>query len=316
MPRISRSVSWLIGGTPLVELARLPLPNDSRLAGKLEFFNPTGSNKDRAVVEMIRHRERTGALRPGGTIVEASAGDMGFALAMVARDLGYRLVLTMPEPRGDPRCNLLRALGAEIVTTDRSKGMAEAMAAAERLAKEIEGAVVLQPFTNCANAAAHEQTAREIWQDTDGEVAAVVCPVGTGGTAAGCAAFFRQLGADVAVIGVEPAASSVLSGGGAGPHDLPGLGAGFVPDILDPLDLAEVMTVAEGEAFAMVRTLAAKEALLAGPASGAVVAAAARLVLRPQWRGRRVVAILPDSGERYEEHAAFARPEPPPQATP
>lgn len=306
MPRIARSVTWLIGRTPLVELARLPLPDGSRLAGKLEFFNPTGSNKDRAVLEMIRHRERTGALRPGGTIVEASAGDMGFALAMVARDLGYRLVLTMPERSGDARRNLLRALGAEIVATDPDRGMAEAMAEAERLAKRIQGAVVLQPFTNRANAVAHEQTAREIWEDTDGQVEAVVCGVGTGGTAAGCAAFFGELGTDVAVIGVEPAASPVLAGGRPGPHNLPGLGAGFVPDILDLGALAEVIAVDEAQACAMVRTLAGTEAILSGPTSGAVVAAACQVCTRPDWHGRRVVAILPDSGERYEEHAAFA----------
>lgn len=301
-------MSWLIGRTPLVELARLPLPAGARLAGKLEFANPTGSNKDRAVLEMIRHRERTGALRPGGTIVEASAGDMGIALAVIARDLGYRLMLAMPESRSEARHNLLRALGAEIVFTDRSKGMAEAMAEAERLAKRVPGAVVLQPFSNRANARAHELTAREIWEDTDGRVAAVVCPVGTGGTAAGCAAYFRDLGTGVAVVGVEPKASAVLAGGPPGQHDLPGLGAGFVPEILDPSELAEVIAIDDDDAWSMVRTLASTEAILGGPASGAVVAAASRLCARPQWRERLVVAILPDHGERYEDHPAFAGP--------
>ncbi|MEZ5966536.1 MAG: cysteine synthase family protein [Planctomycetota bacterium] len=307
MPRIARSVSWLVGRTPLVELTRL-CPAGARLAGKLEFRNPTGSNKDRAVLEMIRHRERTGALREGGTIVEASAGDMGIALAMIANDLGYRLVLVMPEDRADARSRLLRALGAEVVFTDRDKGMAGAMAEAERLAKTRSGAVVLQPFSNRANAKAHEQTAREIWEDTDGRVAAVVCPVGTGGTAAGCASFFRELGTGVSVVGVEPEASPVLSGGRPGRHDVPGLGAGFVPEILAPSDLAEVMTVADAVAWDMVRTLARREAILGGPASGAVVAAACRLCARPAWRDRLVVAILPDHGERYEDHHAFATP--------
>ncbi len=290
-----------------MNLARLSPPDGGRLIGKLEMFNPTGSNKDRAVLEMIRHRERAGTLKPGGTIVEASAGDLGMALAMVARDLGYRLVLTMPDRRAGTTCNLLHALGAEVVFTDRSSGMAGAIAEAERLATQTPGAVALQPFTNRANALSHEQTAREIWEDTDGEVAAVVCPVGTGGTAAGCVSFFRQVGAPVAVIGVEPTSSSVLRGGEPGPHNLPGLGAGFVPEILQPRDLSEIIDVSEADAFAMVRALAAQEAILGGPASGAVVAAAQKVCARPAWHGRLVVAILPDRGERYEEHPAFAQ---------
>jgi cysteine synthase A len=306
MARIARSVSWLIGRTPLVDLTRLSPPDGGRLVGKLEMFNPTSSNKDRAVLEMIRHRERAGVLTPGGTIVEASAGDTGMAVAVVARDLGYRVILTMPERASDARCNLLRALGAEIVFTERSLGMAGALAQAERLAKETPGAVVLQPFSNRANATSHEQTAREIWDDTDGEVAAVVCPIGTGGTAAGCVAFFRQIAAPVAVIGVEPSASAVLTGGEPGPHNLPGLGAGFVPEILQPHDLTEVLAVSEAEACTMVRALAQREALLCGPASGAVLAAAFIVCARPQWRGKLVVAVLPDHGERYGEHAAFA----------
>lgn len=305
MPRIAQSISWLIGRTPLVELARLSPPGGGRIVGKLESFNPTGSNKDRAVLEMIRHRERAGTLKAGGTIVEASAGDMGLSVAMVARDLGYRLVLTMPECRTDARCNLLRALGAEIVFTERAAGMAGAISRAEQLAKQTPGAVVLQPFTNRANAQSHVQTAREIWEDTDGQVAAVVCAVGTGGTAAGCAAYFRELGTKVAVIGVEPATSPVLSGGKPGPHNLPGLGAGFVPEILHPGDLSEVLAVSEAEAFAAVRALAQHEAILGGPASGAVIAAAQRLAQRPALVGKLLVAVLPDSGERYEEHQAF-----------
>lgn len=305
MPRIARSVSWLVGRTPLVELARLPLPEGARLAGKLEFFNPTGSNKDRAVLAMIRHRERTGALRPGGTIVDASAGDMGVSMAVIARDLGYHLVLTMPESRAE-HGELLQALGVEVVCTPPENGMAGAMAEAEQRARRIPGAVVLQPFSNRANAEAHERTAREIWEDTDGLVAAVVCPVGTGGTAAGCAAFFRDLGTGVQVLGVEPKASAVLTGGEPGRHGLSGLGAGFVPAILDPDELAEVIAVDDDEALAMVEQLAAEEALLCGPASGAVVAAAARVCSRPQWRQRLVVAILPDQGPRHPPRRAAA----------
>lgn len=307
MPRIARSISWLVGHTPLVELARaLPQGGGARVVAKLEGHNPTGSNKDRAVLAMIQQAARGGTLKAGGTIVEATAGDVGTALAVFARDLGYRVVLVMPETHAGSRCNLLRTLGAEIVFTDPKGGMSAAQIRAEQIARQTPGATVLQPFTNRANAAAHQQTAREIWEDTEGEVAGVVCPVGTGGTAAGCVAFFRATAAAVAVIGVEPARCAVLGGGAPGPHDLPGLGAGFVPDILCPGDLARVVAVDDDEAIAMVRHLAHCEALLVGPASGAVVAAAARLAREPHWAGKLLVAVLPDQGERYEEHPAYA----------
>jgi cysteine synthase A len=212
----------------------------------------------------------------------------------------------MPETRTDGRCNLLRALGARIEFTPQAAGIAGAIQRAEQLTKATPGALMLQPFTNRANALGHEQTAREIWEDTDGEVAAVVCPVGTGGTAAGCVAFFRGQGTTVPVYGVEPARSPVLAGGAAGAHDLPGLGAGFVPDILCAADLAGVLAVDDADAFAAVRELAAREAILAGPAGGAVFAAARALGRRPAFAGKLVVAVFPDSGERFEEHRAFA----------
>jgi cysteine synthase A len=255
---------------------------------------------------MLRHAERAGFQHAGGTVIEATAGAVGLALAMATADLGYQLVVVMPQRHAGARCNLLRALGSQIVFTDAAAGIAGAIERAEHLAKTTPNSLMLQPFTNRANAQAHEQTAREIWEDTDGEVAAVVCPVGTGGTAAGCLAFFRDLGAPVPVFAVEPAASPVLAGGAAGPHDLPGLGAGFVPDILRAGDLAGILAVTEHDAFAAVRELAAREGILAGPAGGATCAAARELARRPAFADKLIVGILPDSGERFEEHAAFA----------
>lgn len=303
MSRIAADVTWLVGRTPLVELAALSPPG-TRIVGKLEAHNPSGSNKDRAALAMIRHAERSGFLRPGGTVVECSSGDLGVAVAAMGRRLGYRVVLTMPEGILDPRRSLVLALGAEVVTTPVQDGMRGAMARAEQIAKGTAGAVCLQAFTNRANARIHaETTAREIWEDTDGQVALVVAPVGTGGTAAGCCAFFREIG--VAVAGVQPATSSVLTGGQAGLHDIPGLGAGFIPEILVPGDLATIVDVADADASAGVRALAARESLLLGPASGAVIHAAMTLAHQPTWAGRMIVAILPDSGDRFLDHVAM-----------
>jgi cysteine synthase A len=307
MARIAADVTWLIGRTPLVDLTRLSPPG-VRVIAKLEAHNPSGSNKDRAALGMIEHAERSGFLRAGGTIVECSSGDLGIAIALVGRRRGYRVVLTMPEWLPQNRVNLLRALGAEIVMTPAADGMRGAMARANEIARQTKDAVCLQAFTNRANARAHaETTAREIWEDTDGEVHVVVAPVGTGGTAAGCAAFFRELG--VQVVGVEPAGSAVLGGGAAGPHDIPGLGAGFVPDILAPAELAEIVAVDDREAMLGTRALAHEEALLVGPASGAVLHAAMVAARRPVNAGKTIVAILPDSAERYLDHRAL-RPEP------
>ena len=303
MSRIAADVTWLIGQTPLVELSRLSPPG-CRLVGKLEAWNPSGSNKDRAALGMIRHAERNGFLRPGGTIVECSNGDLGLAIATVGRRLGYRVVLTMPECTAVARRNLLTALGAEVMLTPTDAGMRGAMLRAEQLAKQTLGGVCLQAFTNRANSRIHaETTAREIWQDTDGRVGLVVAPVGTGGTAAGCAAFFRELGVPVA--GVQPAASAVLTGGTAGPHDIPGLGAGFIPEILVPSDLAAIVDVSDADAVAGAKALARQESLLLGPASGAVLHASQQLARQPAYAGRLIVAVLPDAAERYLEHAAL-----------
>lgn len=303
MARIASDVTWLIGGTPLVELSGLA-PAGTRMLGKLEAWNPSGSNKDRAALAMIRHAESRGFLEPGGAIVECSSGDLGLALAMLGCRLGYRVILTMPEFQPESRLALFRAFGAEIVTTPANEGMRGAMERADRIARQTEGAVCLQAFTSRANSRIHaETTAREIWSDTDGDVDAVVVPVGTGGTAAGCAAFFAEHG--VAVIGVEPATSQVLAGERPAPHDIPGLGAGFVPDILAPSDLAEVIAVSDADAIAGVRALARQEALLLGPASGAVAHAAVTVARRATFAGKTVVAVLADRAERYLEHRSM-----------
>ncbi|MBK8980628.1 MAG: cysteine synthase family protein [Planctomycetes bacterium] len=307
MPRIARDVTWLIGRTPLLELQRFGAGLGARIVAKLELENPGASNKDRAVLGMIEHAERHGFLTPATTIVECSAGDTALSLATVCAARGYRLVLTMPRGVAPGRANLLRALGAELVLTDAERGIRGALQRAEELARQIQPSLILQPFTNRANARIHQDTtAREVWEDCEGRVDTVVVPVGSGGTAAGCAAFFREVAPRVAVVGVEPARSAVLSGGQPGQHDIPGLGAGFVPDILTPTDLAEIVAVEDAEAFRAARELARLEGVLAGPASGAALAAARRLAARDSAAGTTIVVVLPDRGERYEEHACYA----------
>lgn len=303
MARIAADVTWLVGHTPLLELSRLS-PAGTRILGKLDAWNPSGSNKDRAALGMIRHAERSGFLRPGGTIVECSSGDLGLAIGTIGRRLGYRVVLTMPDNTCRQRRNMLSALGVEIVLSPLGEGMRGAMVRAEQIAKQTPGATCLQAFTNRSNSRAHaETTAREIWEDTDGKVGLVVVPIGTGGTAAGCLAFFRELG--VAVAGVQPAASPVLTGGRPGAHDIPGIGAGFIPEILVPGELATIVDVTDQEAVAGVRAAARLESLLVGPASGAVLHAALVLAGRPEHAGRLVVAVLPDRAEHYLEHPSM-----------
>lgn len=304
MTRIAADATWLIGGTPLVELTRLA-PAGARLLGKLEANNPTGSNKDRAALGMIRHAERAGYLRAGGTIVECSSGDLGLSIAFVGRQLGYRVVLTMPEGASSNRLSLLALLGAEVVTTPASEGMRGAMARTDQLAKQTPGAVCLQAFSNRANARQHaETTAREIWQDTDGQVGGVVVPIGTGGTAAGCAQFFAELG--VPVFGVEPDTSAVLHGEGPGAHDIPGLGAGFIPDILNPSQLAGIVRVTDAQARNGMQLLASQAGLLLGPASGAVLHAA-RSLAADKLANQMIVAVLPDRADHYPEHQGCCR---------
>lgn len=304
MARIASDVTWLVGRTPLVELRRLSPPT-ARIVAKLDAWNPSGSNKDRAALAMIRHAEHAGLLRRGGTIVECSSGDLGIAIAAMGRRLGYRVVITMPEGASARHRAMLRAFGAEIETTANPLGMRGAMVRAEEIAKKTPGALCLQAFSNRANTKAHlDTTAREIWEDTDGGVGVVVVPIGSGGTASGCAAFFRDHG--VPVVGVEPSRSPVVAGGTAGAHDIPGLGAGFVPEILSTRDLAEVVPVADGEAIAAARAMAAEESLLVGPASGAVLHAALSIARRAANEGKTIVAVLPDGGDRYADHPLFA----------
>lgn len=302
MARIAADVTWLVGRTPLVELTRLSPPG-TRIVGKLDGWNPSGSNKDRAALGMIRHAERSGFLRRGGTVVECSSGDLGLSVATIGKRLGYRVVLTMPENACRQRRGMLAALGAEVVLSPVGEGMRGAMSRAEQIAKQTPGAICLQAFTNRANARAHADTAREIWEDTDGAVGLVVVPVGTGGTAAGCLAFLRDLGVPVA--GVQPAASPVLTGGAPGVHDIPGIGAGFIPEILAPADLFAIVDVSDQEAGAAVRALAREESLLVGPSSGAVMHAAMTLARRPDLAGRLVVAVLPDRAEHYLDHLSM-----------
>lgn len=299
---IARNLIDLVGRTPLMELAAY-----SRLHGltcplvaKLEMFNPSGSVKARTALAMIEDAEARGLLRPGATLIEPTSGNTGIGLAMVATIKGYRLVLTMPETMSLERRNLLKALGAEIVLTPGAEGMAGSIAKAEALRDATPGAVILQQFDNPANAAVHERTTgEEVWAGTDGQVDVFVAGVGTGGTVSGVARALKKHNAAVRVVAVEPASSPVLSGGKAGPHRLQGIGANFVPGNYDASVIDEVLSVADDDAFRAARELAATEGLLAGISSGAALHAACTLASRSDLQGKRIVVLLPDTGERY-----------------
>ena len=299
---IARNLIDLVGRTPLMELVAY-----SRLHGltcplvaKLEMFNPSGSVKARTALAMIEDAEARGLLRPGATLIEPTSGNTGIGLAMVATIKGYRLVLTMPETMSLERRNLLKALGAEIVLTPGAEGMAGSIAKAEALRDATSGAVILQQFDNPANTAVHEcTTGEEVWADTDGQVDVFVAGVGTGGTVSGVARALKKHNAAVRVVAVEPASSPVLSGGKAGPHRLQGIGANFVPGNYDASVIDEVLSVADDDAFRAARELAATEGLLAGISSGAALHAACTLASRSDLQGKRIVVLLPDTGERY-----------------
>ena len=299
---IARNLIDLVGRTPLMELAAY-----SRLHGltcplvaKLEMFNPSGSVKARTALAMIEDAEARGLLRPGATRIEPTSGNTGIGLAMLATIKGYRLVLTMPETMSLERRNLLKALGAEIVLTPGAEGMAGSIAKAEALRDATSDAVILQQFDNPANAAVHERTTgEEVWADTDGQVDVFVAGVGTGGTVSGVARALKKHNAAVRVVAVEPASSPVLSGGKAGPHRLQGIGANFVPGNYDASVINEVLSVADDDAFRAARELAATEGLLAGISSGAALHAACTLASRSDLQGKRIVVLLPDTGERY-----------------
>ena len=307
---IASDITGLIGGTPLVRLNRLPAQFGcgADLVAKLESFNPSASVKDRIASAMVLAAEQEGTIQPGRTVlVEPTSGNTGIALAMVAAARGYRLILTMPDTMSTERRSMLRAYGAELQLTDGAQGMAGAIALAKELVEEIPEAYLLQQFDNPANPAVHERTtAEEIWYDCDGQLDALVAGVGTGGTITGCARLLKQRQPDLQVVAVEPAGSAVLSGQAPGAHRIQGIGAGFVPAVLD-LDLIDaVMTVSDEEAMDVGRRLAREEGLLCGISSGAAVAAALRLGQRPELQGRRVVVMLASYGERYLSTPMFS----------
>ncbi len=303
MGKIYESATELIGHTPLLKVnnyAKEVGVTDATLLAKLEYFNPAGSVKDRIALAMIEDAEKKGQLKPGATIIEPTSGNTGIGLASVAAAKGYRTILTLPETMSVERRNLLKAYGAELVLTEGAKGMKGAIAKAEELQKEIPGAVILGQFDNPANPAAHAATTGpEIWEDTEGKVDIFVAGVGTGGTVTGIGTYLKSKNPNVQVVAVEPADSPVLSGGKPGPHKLQGIGAGFVPSILNTQIYDEVFTVTTDEAFETGRLIAHKEGILVGITSGAALYAAVQLAKRPENKGKTIVALLPDSGDRY-----------------
>lgn len=305
---VYKSVSELIGGTPLVELTNYEKNNNlgAVIVGKVESFNPAGSVKDRVAKAMIDDALASGKIDADTVLIEPTSGNTGIGLAAIAAARGMRLIIAMPETMSVERRNLMKAYGAELVLTDGALGMKGAIARAEELAAEIPNSFIVGQFTNPANPAVHEATTGpEIWEATGGDVDIFVAGVGTGGTVSGAGAYLKRMNPDVQVVAVEPAASPVLSEGRAGAHKIQGIGAGFVPDTLDTAVYDEVIAVADEDAFAVGRELAAKEGLLVGISSGAAVAAATQLARRSENKGKTIVVILPDTGERYLTTAMF-----------
>lgn len=302
MGKVYQNVTELIGHTPLLEVQNIEseLGLKAKILVKLELFNPAGSVKDRIAKNMVVEAERQGILKNGGTIIEPTSGNTGIGLASIAASKGYRAIFTMPETMSIERRKLLQGYGAEIVLTDGKKGMAGAIAKAEELAEEIDGAVVLGQFINKANPAAHTvSTGPEIWEDTEGKVDIFVAGVGTGGTITGTGEYLKEQNPALKIVAVEPAASPVLSGGKPGPHGLQGIGAGFVPEILNTEIYDEIVQVENEEAYAASRMLAHREGVLVGITSGAALHTAIELAKREENAGKTIVAILPDTGERY-----------------
>lgn len=300
--RIYQDITQLIGGTPLMELTNFEKEHqlNAKILAKLEYFNPAGSVKDRVAAAMIEDAEKSGKLKPGAVLIEPTSGNTGIGLAAVAAAKGYRVVLTMPETMSIERRNLLKAYGAQIVLTEGARGMAGAIAKAEELAAQTPGSFIPSQFTNRANPQAHVgSTGPEIWEDTDGHVDFFVAGAGTGGTVTGVGKYLKSQNPDVKIVAVEPSDSPVLSGGKAGPHQLQGIGAGFVPEILDTDILDEIIPVAAEDAFAVGRALARHEGILVGISAGAAVWAAAQIAKRPENAGKNIVVLLPDTGERY-----------------
>ena len=309
MAKIAKNLTELIGRTPLMELAEYSRKYGLKqnIIAKLEAFNPAGSVKDRVALAMIEDAEARGALKPGATIIEPTSGNTGVGLAMVATIKGYHLMLTMPETMSIERRNLLKALGAEIVLTDGLAGMAGSIAKAQELRASIPGSIILQQFENPSNAQIHTlTTGEEIWTDTDGKVDVFIAGVGTGGTICGVARALKKHNPDVYIVAVEPESSPVLEGGVEGPHRIQGIGANFIPAIYDASVVDEVLPVPDDEAIRGGRELASTEGLLAGISSGAAVYAARLLAQRPDFANKKIVVLLPDTGERYLSTELFA----------
>lgn len=309
MARIYNNLTQLIGNTPLLEVSNIEKAEGlkARLLVKIEYFNPGGSVKDRVALSMIEDAEKSGVLAPGATIIEPTSGNTGIGLAWVASVKGYKLILTMPETMSLERQNLLKALGATLVLTPGSEGMSGAIRKANQLKEEHPGAVILQQFDNPANPAVHERTtAREIWNDTDGKVDIFVAGAGTGGTISGTAAGLKRHNPAILAVAVEPASSPVLSGGKAGAHKIQGIGAGFVPRNYNAGVVDEIIKVEDNDAIKGSRLLAQKEGLLVGISSGAAFYAALQLAKKRENEGKTIVALLPDTGERYLSTVLYA----------
>ncbi|WP_346697242.1 cysteine synthase A [Barnesiella viscericola] len=302
MKKIAKNLTDLIGNTPLLELSNYNRKHElgATVIAKLEYFNPAGSVKDRIALAMIDDAERRGVLKPHATLIEPTSGNTGVGLAFVAAARGYHLILTMPETMSLERRNLLKALGAQLVLTPGAEGMTGAIKKAQELNEQIEGSVILQQFENPANPAAHvATTAEEIWRDTAGEVDIFVAGVGTGGTVSGVGKGLKSHNPAIKIVAVEPAGSPVLSGGKPGPHQLQGIGAGFVPKTYDASVVDEVIPLGDDDAIRTSRELTATEGMLVGISSGAAAWAATQLARRPENRGKNIVVLLPDTGERY-----------------
>ena len=302
MAGIYQSVTELIGRTPLLEVKNLEkeLNLQARVLVKLEYFNPAGSVKDRAALQMITEAEENGTLKQGSAIIEPTSGNTGIGLASIAASRGYRAIFVMPETMSIERRKLLKGYGAEIVLTEGAKGMKGAIAKAKELEQEIENAVILGQFVNTANPRAHEKTTGpEIWEDTQGQVDLFVAGVGTGGTITGTGAYLKSVNPSIEIVAVEPASSAVLSGENPGPHGLQGIGAGFVPDVLNTSVYDRISKVKEQEAYKASRLLAEKEGVLVGISSGAALSVALLEAGKEENRGKIIVALLPDTGERY-----------------
>ena len=310
MAEIKQSALELIGGTPILKLngySKKAGVTDANIFAKLEYLNPAGSVKDRIALAMIEEAEKSGKLKPGATIIEPTSGNTGIGLAAVAAAKGYKAILTLPDTMSVERRNLLKAYGAELVLTEGAKGMKGAIAKADELVNEIEGAVILGQFVNPANPAVHKATTGpEIWNQTDGKVDIFIAGVGTGGTITGVGEYLKEQNPDVKVIAVEPATSPVLSKGTSGAHKIQGIGAGFVPDVLNTKVYDEVIAIENEDAFEEGRKFALSEGILVGISSGAALKAATIIAARPEYKGKNIVVLLPDSGDRYLSTPLFA----------